>query len=65
MTKQNFPCVVHRFNVPLDLTAVPVIANFVGRQDELDNLWQYLQPADPPSRKVAILHGLDGLERRS
>ncbi|KAJ6002318.1 hypothetical protein N7522_007545 [Penicillium canescens] len=31
MTKQSFPCVVHRFNVPLDLTAVPVITNFVGR----------------------------------
>ncbi|KAJ5517508.1 hypothetical protein N7527_009068 [Penicillium freii] len=31
---------IHRFDVPLDLTAVPVIANFVGRQDELDNLWQ-------------------------
>ncbi|CAG8885562.1 unnamed protein product [Penicillium egyptiacum] len=52
---------VHRFNVPLDLTAVPVIANFVGRQDELDNLWHYLQPTDSPSRKVAILHGLGGI----
>jgi hypothetical protein len=40
---------------------VPVIANFVGRQDELDNLWQYLQPTDSPSRKVAILHGLGGM----
>jgi ATP/maltotriose-dependent transcriptional regulator MalT len=56
-----FPCVVHRFNVPLDLTAVSVIENFVGRQDELDNLWQYLQLADPPSRKVTILHGLSGM----
>ncbi|KAF3012740.1 hypothetical protein E8E15_004199 [Penicillium rubens] len=52
---------VHRFNVPLDLTAVPVIANFVGRQEEIDNLWQYLQPTDSPSRKVAILHGLGGI----
>ncbi|CAI7640791.1 unnamed protein product, partial [Penicillium viridicatum] len=51
----------HRFNVPLDLTAVPVIANFVGRQEEIDNLWQYLQPTDSPSRKVAILHGLGGI----
>jgi hypothetical protein len=38
-----------------------VIANFVGRQDELDNLWQYLQPTNSPSRKVAILHGLGGI----
>ncbi|CAG8186720.1 unnamed protein product [Penicillium nalgiovense] len=52
---------VHHFNVPLDLTAVPVIENFVGRQDELGNLWQYLQPKNPPSRKVAILHGLGGM----
>ncbi|KAJ5975009.1 hypothetical protein N7481_008716 [Penicillium waksmanii] len=52
---------VHRFNVPLDLTTVPVITNFVGRQDELDNLWQYLQPTDTPSQKVAILHGLGGM----
>ncbi|KAJ6081409.1 hypothetical protein N7499_006283 [Penicillium canescens] len=37
---------VRRFNVPLDLTAVPVIANF---------------PTDSPSRKVAILHGLGGM----
>ena len=38
-----------------------MIANFVGRQDELDNLWHYLQPTDSPSRKVAILHGLGGI----
>jgi hypothetical protein len=61
MTKSSFSCVVHRFNVPLDLTAVPMIENFVGRQDELDNLWQYLQPKNSPSRKVAILHGLGGM----
>ncbi|CEJ62692.1 Putative TPR repeat protein [Penicillium brasilianum] len=52
---------LHRFDVPLDLTAVPVIGNFVGRQDELDQLWQYLRPTDPRSRKVAILHGLGGI----
>ncbi|KAJ6125876.1 hypothetical protein N7471_010369 [Penicillium samsonianum] len=52
---------VHRFNVPLDLTAVPVIEGFLGRQDELNNLWQYLQPTNSPSQKVAILHGLGGM----
>ncbi|GFF61344.1 putative Pfs, NB-ARC and TPR domain protein (JCVI) [Aspergillus udagawae] len=52
---------IHRFAVPLDLTAVPVIENFVGRQEELDKLWQYLQPKSLRSRKVAILHGLGGI----
>ncbi|KAJ5706466.1 hypothetical protein N7536_002155 [Penicillium majusculum] len=52
---------VHRFNIPLDLTAVPVIEEFIGRQNELDNLWQYLQPTNSPSRKVAILHRLGGM----
>ncbi|KAJ5151485.1 uncharacterized protein N7482_010737 [Penicillium canariense] len=51
----------HRFDVPLDLTAVPVIENFLGRQDELDQLWQYLKPNSSQARKVAILHGLGGI----
>lgn len=40
---------------------MPVIENFLGRQDELDKLWQYLQPTSSQSRKVAILHGLGGI----
>ncbi|KAJ5319625.1 uncharacterized protein N7506_012329 [Penicillium brevicompactum] len=40
---------IHRFNVPLDLNAVPLISNFC------------LQPEDSPSRKVAVLHGLGGM----
>jgi hypothetical protein len=40
---------------------VPVIENFLGRHDELDQLWQYLRPTNPQSRKVAILHGLGGI----
>ncbi|OQD61046.1 hypothetical protein PENPOL_c019G04134, partial [Penicillium polonicum] len=52
---------VPRFDVPLDLTAVPVITSFVGRQDELDQLWQYLRPTNPQSRKVAVIHGLGGM----
>ncbi|KAK6811339.1 hypothetical protein RU639_012789, partial [Aspergillus parasiticus] len=28
-----------RFRVPLDLTAVPVVETFLGRQDELQRLW--------------------------
>ncbi|KAJ5886400.1 uncharacterized protein N7473_009074 [Penicillium subrubescens] len=49
------------FNVPFNITAVLVIENFLGRQDELDQLWEYLRPTDLQSRKVAILHGLGGI----
>ncbi|KAJ5712278.1 hypothetical protein N7493_008746 [Penicillium malachiteum] len=52
---------VDRFTVPLDLSAVPVIDNFIGRQEEQDCLWQYLQPTDFPYRRIAILHGLGGI----
>ena len=52
---------MHRFDVPLNLTAVPVIENFLGRQDELDQLWQHLRPTNSQPRKVAILHGLGGI----
>lgn len=37
---------------------MPVIENFVGRQDELDNLFN---PMNSQSRKVGILHGLGGI----
>lgn len=40
---------------------MPVIENFLGRQEELENLWHYLQPANAQSQKVAILHGLGGM----
>ncbi|KAJ5642527.1 hypothetical protein N7490_006527 [Penicillium lividum] len=51
----------NRFKIPLDLTAVPVIENFVGRQAELDHLWQFFNPINSQSRKVAVLHGLGGI----
>ncbi|KAJ5764668.1 hypothetical protein N7533_003349, partial [Penicillium manginii] len=53
--------IVHRLDIPFDLTNVPVIENFVGRQDELYHLWQYFNPIDSRSRKVAIIHGLGGM----
>lgn len=53
--------IVYRLGVPLDLAAVPVIENFLGRRDELGKLWQYLRPTSAQSRKVAILHGLGGI----
>ncbi|KAF7139716.1 hypothetical protein CNMCM5793_007554 [Aspergillus hiratsukae] len=44
-----------------DPTVVPVIENFLGRQEELEHLWHYLQPANAQFRKIAILHGLGGM----
>lgn len=38
-----------------------MIESFLGRQDELGKLWQYLKPTNSQSRKVAILHGLGGI----
>ncbi|KAJ5640170.1 uncharacterized protein N7484_008032 [Penicillium longicatenatum] len=46
-TKSSFISLVDRFKIPLDLTAMPMIENFMGRQAELDSLWQYLKPIDP------------------
>ncbi|KAJ5313618.1 uncharacterized protein N7443_000502 [Penicillium atrosanguineum] len=60
-TRDTLADFVHRFNIPLDLAGVPVIENFLGRQGELDQFWQYLRPTGLPSRKVAVLHGLGGM----
>lgn len=61
ITNSNFIYLVDRFKIPLDLTAVPVIENFVGRQADLDRLWQYFMPTDSQRQKVAVLHGLGGI----
>ncbi|KAL3489586.1 P-loop containing nucleoside triphosphate hydrolase protein [Aspergillus germanicus] len=51
---------VHKFHIPLDLSAVPAIEEFIGREEELDRLWDYLQPRSS-HRRVAVLHGLGGI----
>ena len=51
----------NKFHIPLDLSAVPVIEEFIGRKEELNRLWDSLQPASSQTRKVAVLHGLDGI----
>ncbi|KAL4869013.1 P-loop containing nucleoside triphosphate hydrolase protein [Aspergillus spectabilis] len=51
----------NKFHIQLDLTAVPAIEEFVGRDDELRGLWDYLQPWTSRTRKVAVLHGLGGI----
>ncbi|KAL2832185.1 hypothetical protein BDW59DRAFT_181471 [Aspergillus cavernicola] len=44
-----------------DLTAVPAIEEFIGREDNLNCLWDYLQPASSPTRRIAVLYGLGGI----
>ena len=51
----------NKFHIPLDRSAVPAIEEFVGREEELNCLWDYLQPASSQTRKVAVLHGLGGI----
>ncbi|KAL5045966.1 hypothetical protein BDW71DRAFT_207950 [Aspergillus fruticulosus] len=51
----------NKFHIPLDLTAVPAIEEFVGRENELRQLWDYLQPRTSQRRRVAVLHGLGGI----
>ncbi|KAL4961772.1 uncharacterized protein BDV14DRAFT_119957 [Aspergillus stella-maris] len=50
-----------KFHVPFDLTAVSAVENFMGREKESEQLWDYLRPSRQSSRKVAILHALGGM----
>ncbi|KAL2782391.1 hypothetical protein BJX66DRAFT_345881, partial [Aspergillus keveii] len=52
---------VNKFHIPLDLSAVPAIEEFIGREDEINHLWDYLQPGSSHTRRVAVLHGLGGI----
>ncbi|KAL4744045.1 P-loop containing nucleoside triphosphate hydrolase protein [Aspergillus similis] len=51
----------NKYHIPLDLSAVPAIEEFIGREDDLTRLWDYLQPRNPQTRRVAVLHGLGGI----
>jgi hypothetical protein len=48
-------------HIPLDLSAVPAIEEFIGREEELNSLRQYLQPGSSQTRRIAIVHGLGGI----
>jgi hypothetical protein len=46
------------------MTDVPAVHDFIGRESDLAQLWNILQPERPgmkKMRKVAILHGLGGI----
>src|SRR3954468_5550054 len=52
---------IDRFSIPLDLSTVPAIDQFVGRNRDLQTLWSLLQPSASTLRKVVVLHGLGGI----
>jgi nucleoside phosphorylase len=49
------------FRLPFDLTGIPAINEYVGREVDLDRLWDFLQPQRSNLRKVVVLHGLGGM----
>jgi hypothetical protein len=40
---------------------VPAISEFLGRESDLDDLWEILRPREDNMRRVAVLHGLGGI----
>ncbi|KAL2855615.1 purine and uridine phosphorylase [Aspergillus pseudodeflectus] len=50
-----------RFRVQLDLQNAPAIQEFIGREEELETLWDSLRPDSSPMRKVVVLHGMGGM----
>ena len=61
MGEAEFCHSIARFSIPLDLSKVPAIDQFVGRTEDLQSLWKILQPSVSSMRKVVILHGLGGI----
>lgn len=47
-----------KFHIPLDLSNVPVINQFVGRDKDLNHLWNLLH-SEASAIKVVVLHRLD------
>ena len=48
--------------MPFDLTGAPLISNFIGRSEELEEMKDLLLPSiDAKKQKVLILHGLGGI----
>ncbi|KAL3442052.1 P-loop containing nucleoside triphosphate hydrolase protein [Aspergillus insuetus] len=35
--------------------------DFIGREKDLEKLWNSLRPQEPPKRRAAVLHGRDGV----
>ncbi|GAQ40165.1 hypothetical protein ASPNIDRAFT_181915 [Aspergillus niger] len=49
------------YHIPFQLTDVPTISNFVGRDVNLRKLWEILQPNKVMARKDVVIHGMGGL----
>ena len=45
----------------MDLSNIPAIDQFVGRNEDLNILWSLLQPSASAMRKVVVFHGLGGI----
>ncbi|KAL4744554.1 hypothetical protein BDW72DRAFT_208926 [Aspergillus terricola var. indicus] len=52
----------NEFHIPLDLTAVPAIEGFIGREEELSSLWKHLQPASSQTQRLPSSTAL-GMQR--
>ncbi|KAL4800740.1 Pfs, NB-ARC and TPR domain protein [Aspergillus venezuelensis] len=50
-----------KFHVPFSITSISAVDNFIGRENELEELWDHLRPSRQGSRKVAALHALGGM----
>ena len=51
------------FDVLFDLSGVPAIAKFIGRDSDINRLQYLLLSIDPKRRKVIVLHRLGGIEK--
>ncbi|KAL2824406.1 P-loop containing nucleoside triphosphate hydrolase protein [Aspergillus cavernicola] len=49
------------YHVPLDLTNIPAIKQFIGREGDLDHLRGSLFPMTSSDQKIVVLHGLAGI----
>ncbi|GKZ65925.1 hypothetical protein AnigIFM50267_010283 [Aspergillus niger] len=50
-----------RFKLTMNLSGVPAICNFVGRNADLEKLARLLLPNASTSQKIVTLHGLSGI----
>ncbi|EHA21352.1 hypothetical protein ASPNIDRAFT_191617, partial [Aspergillus niger ATCC 1015] len=51
----------NRFTLTMNLSGVPAICNFVGRNADLEKLARLLLPNASTSQKIVTLHGLSGI----
>lgn len=50
---------VERLRPPLEFSTVPAISQFLGREDDLDHIWEIEHPQNFTMERVAMLRGFD------